>query len=584
MLSLVFDIETDALKATKVWCIVAQDSDSGTVYKFAPHQLESGLELLKSADKLIGHNILGFDIPVIKNILGVDLSNKILIDTLVLSRLFNPSREGGHSLAMWGYRLKYPKDNFEEFEIYSPKMLNYCLRDVQINKLVLEALKKESKGFSKESVALEHGVGLIMKRQEEDGFEFDEQQAEKLLAYLYKRMGEVEDEVHETFKPRKVFEKIVPSYKKDGSLSRLGFNETTNKRVRLLEEEHTLLKLGTPSFVRTHEEEFNLGSRKQIGEYLQDFGWKPKKRTPTGLPMVDEKTLSRIKNIPEAKLIAEYLLLQKRIAQIESWIEAVEGDGRVHGFVIPNGTITGRMAHRKPNMAQVPSVKSPYGTECRACWIVPKGYKLIGVDASSLELRMLAHYMKDEDFTNEIINGDIHARNQKIAGLKSRYQAKTFIYALLYGAGDAKLGSVVGGSKDTGRKLREHFFDSQPTFKTLRDRVTKAATKGFVKGIDGRRIHIRNAYSALNSLLQGGGAIVMKRALIILNNKAKKRNLDYKFVANIHDEWQVEVHKAHAEYFGKLAVKSIQEAGEYYNMKCPLDGKYKIGEDWSETH
>jgi len=229
MLSLVFDIETDDLKATKIWCITAQDSESGRIYKFAPHQLDSGLELLKSADKLIGHNILGFDIPVIKKILGVDLSDKILIDTLVLSRLFHPSREGGHSLAMWGYRLKYPKGNFEEFETYSPKMLEYCVRDVQINKLVLEALKKESKGFSKESVELEHGIGLIMKRQEEDGFQFDEQQAEKLLAHLYKRMGEVESEVHETFKPRKVFEKIVPSYKKDGSLSKLGFNETTNK-------------------------------------------------------------------------------------------------------------------------------------------------------------------------------------------------------------------------------------------------------------------------------------------------------------------------------------------------------------------
>ena len=586
MLSLVFDIETNSVKPTKVWCLCAQDSESGKTYSFAPHQLDSGLELLQSADKLIGHNILGFDIPVIKKLLGVDLSDKILIDTLVLSRLFNPSRERGHSLETWGNRLKYPKVHIEaeEFETYSPKMLVRCRQDVLINKLVLETLKKESLGFSKESVDLEHSVGLIMKLQEEDGFEFDKQQAEQLLAHLYKRMGEVEDEVHETFKPRKVFEKILPSYKKDGSLSKLGFNETTNKKVHLLDEEYTLLKNGTSSFVRTHEEEFNLGSRKQIGEYLQDFGWKPKKRTPTGLPMVDEKTLGMIKNIPEAKLIAEYLLLQKRIAQVESWVDAVEDDGRVHGFVIPNGTITGRMAHRKPNMAQVPSVKSPYGVECRACWTVPKGYKLIGVDASSLELRMLAHYMKDKEFTNEITNGDIHARNQQIAGLKSRHQAKTFIYALLYGAGDAKLGSVVGGSKDDGRKLREHFFDSQPTFKTLRDGVTKAAKKGFVKGLDGRRIHIRNSYAALNSLLQGGGAIVMKRALVILDNKAKKRNLDFKFVANIHDEWQVEVHRAHAEYFGQLAVTSIREAGEYYNMRCPLDAQYNIGEDWSETH
>ena len=577
MLSIVFDIETDALKATKVWCMVAQDSASGKVYKFAPHQLESGLELLKSADKLIGHNILGFDIPVIKRVLGVDLSDKILIDTLVLSRLFNPVREGGHSLAMWGYRLKYPKDNFEEFETYSPKMLNYCLKDVQINKLVLEALKKESKGFSKESVDLEHGVGLIMKEQEQNGFEFDKQQAEKLLAHFYKKMGGIEEKVHKVFKPRWIDDKEVKPYiKKDGTLSKRGLTDEEYKRV-------FAHQIYTP-FMRKKLQAFNLSSRKQIGEYLQAFGWKPKKRTPTGLPMVDEKTLSRIKNIPEAKLIAEYLLLQKRIAQIESWIESVEEDGRVHGFVIPNGTITGRMAHRAPNMAQVPSSKSPYGIECRACWTVPKGYKLIGIDASSLELRMLAHYMKDEEYTNEIINGDIHSRNQKIAGLQSRNQAKTFIYALLYGAGDQKIGNVVGGSKADGKKLREHFFDNQPTFKTLRDRVTKAAKKDFIKGIDGRRIHIRNAYSALNSLLQGGGAIVMKRALIILNNEANKRNLDFKFVANIHDEWQVEVHEAHAEYFGKLAVKSIKEAGEYYDMRCPLDAQYKIGEDWSETH
>ena len=584
MRKLIFDIETDDLNASKVWCIVVQDSDTGTVYKFAPHKLESGLELLQSADMLIGHNILGFDIPVIKKLLGVDLSDKVLVDTLVLSRLFNPTREGGHSLSMWGYKLKYPKDTFDEFETYTPKMLEYCARDVQLNKLVLDALRIEAKGFSKESVKLEHSIALILKQQEEDGFEFDEQQAQTLLASLYKRMAEVEDEVHKTFKPRKIFEKILPSYKKDGTLSKLGFNATTSKKVHLLDTEYTLLKNGTPSFVRTYEEEFNLGSRKQIGEYLQEFGWKPKKRTPTGLPMVDEKTLGRIKDIPEAKLIAEYLLLQKRIAQIESWIEAVKEDGRVHGFVIPNGTITSRMAHRGPNMAQVPSVKSPYGTECRSCWTVPKGYKLVGIDASGLELRMLAHYMKDEEFTNEIINGDIHSRNQKIAGLQSRNQAKTFIYALLYGAGDAKIGSVVGGSKDTGKRLRERFFDNQPTFKTLRNRVTKAATKGFVKGLDGRRIRIRHAHAALNSLLQGGGAIVMKRALVILNDEATRRNLDFKFVANIHDEWQVEVHKAHAEYFGKLAVTAVQEAGEYYKMNCPLNAEYNIGDNWSETH
>ena len=578
MRSLVFDIETDDLKATKLWCIVAQDLDSNEIFRFAPHQIESGLELLKSADALIGHNIIGFDIPVIKQLTGVDLSNKKLIDTLVLSRLFNPVREGGHSLEMWGYKLNYNKIEFEDYSRYSKEMMQYCVRDVQLNTQVYHRLiQQESKGFSKESARLEQGCSLILKEQEQNGFQFDQPKAEKLLSNFYKRMSEVEEEVHKVFKPRWIDIKLVtPKFKKDGDLSKSG--------LRVKEYEQITETKKYEPFMRQELQDFNLGSRKQIGEYLQGFGWNPKKFTPTGQPIVDEKVLHKITDIPEAQLIAEYLLLQKRIAQIESWIKFVEDDGRVHGFVIPNGTITGRMTHRNPNMAQVPSVKTPYGTECRECWIVPRGYKLVGIDASGLELRMLAHYMKDEEFTNEIIHGDIHSRNQKIAGLKSRDQAKTFIYALLYGAGDKKIGQVVGGSKDYGARLRERFFANQPTFKTLRDRVTKAATKGYLKGIDGRRINIRNTHAALNSLLQGGGAIVMKRALIILNSEATKNNLDYKFVANIHDEWQVEVSKDHTDKFGSLAVQAIKEAGDYYNMRCPLDAQYKIGGNWSETH
>ena len=337
-------------------------------------------------------------------------------------------------------------------------------------------------------------------------------------------------------------------------------------------------------FMRQKLVDFNLGSRKQIGEYLADFGWKPDRFTPTGQPIVDEKTLSEITHIHEAKLIADFLMLQKRIAQIESWIDAVQDDGRVHGFVIPNGTITGRMTHRNPNMAQVPSVSNPYGKECRACWTVDDGNVLVGVDASGLEIRMLAHYMDDEDFTKEILDGDIHTANQRAAQLESRNQAKTFIYALMYGAGDEKLGKVVGGSTTDGRRAREHFFDSKPTFKSLRDRVQRAANKKFLKGLDGRKLYIRNNHAALNTLLQGAGAIVMKKALCLLSDRLNVTNTPHKFVANIHDEWQIEVSECRANKVGQLAVRSIVEAGEFYNLRCPLDGEFKIGRNWSETH
>ena len=236
-------------------------------------------------------------------------------------------------------------------------------------------------------------------------------------------------------------------------------------------------------------------------------------------------------------------------------------------------------------MAQVPAVYSPYGKECRSCWIAKDGYKVVGVDASGLELRMLAHYMKSEEYTNEIINGDIHSLNQQLAGLESRDTAKTFIYAFLYGAGDERLGSVVGGSKGDGRLLREQFLYRLPSLKDLRDRVIqKVSERGTLKGLDGRKLFVRSEHSALNTLLQSAGALVMKKALVLLDEYAKLWEIDFNFVGNIHDEIQSEVIADKAEEFGKLAVSCIREAGNRFNLNCPLDGEYKVGDSWEQTH
>ena len=193
--------------------------------------------------------------------------------------------------------------------------------------------------------------------------------------------------------------------------------------------------------------------------------------------------------------------------------------------------------------------------------------------------------MKNKEYVNEIINGDIHSTNQSLAGLGSRSQAKTFIYALIYGAGDAKIGSVVGGNAKAGATLRSSFIRNLPSLGNLTTAVERAAqTRKYVKALDGRVIHIRKVYSALNTLLQGGGAVIMKTALVLLYNKIKELNLDAKFVANIHDEWQIEVREDQAETVGKLGVEAIQDTATLLNLNCPLDGEYKIGENWSETH
>ena len=296
------------------------------------------------------------------------------------------------------------------------------------------------------------------------------------------------------------------------------------------------------------------------------------------------------KLIELAELVKEYLLLQKRIGQVESWLEAVKEDGRVHGRVITNGAVTGRMTHSSPNMAQVPNAGSVYGHECRECWTVEEGNVLVGCDASGLELRMLAHYMKDEGYVRTVTEGsskdgtDVHTVNQRAAGLATRDAAKTFIYAFLYGAGDAKIGTIVGGTAKDGERLKRKFLEQTPALASLIKRVASAAAKGWVPGLDGRKIWVRSEHAALNSLLQGAGAIVMKKALCIFYDKIKANKWPVKLVANVHDELQFECSKEIAEEVGKAARMSIIEAGEFYKLRCPLDGEYKIGKNWKETH
>tara|TARA_R110000868_G_scaffold348268_2_gene609244 strand:- start:2019 stop:3758 length:1740 start_codon:yes stop_codon:yes gene_type:complete len=572
---IIFDIEADGLTPSTVWCIVAKELN-GTVHKFDNTQIAEGIKFLEEADVLIGHNIIGYDIPVLERLHGAKLT-KNLEDTLVMSRLFNPVRENGHSLKAWGWRVGSLKQKQpENFDEYTPAMLDYCVQDVRLNEAVYNYLLKEGKIFSEESVTLEHDVAKIMKQQEKTGFMFNTKQAMELLAELKAKQIQVEDEVHSTFKPKWVDEKLVTPYiKKDGQLSKRGLTDE--------EYENCLTTNSTDKFFRKKLVEFNLGSRKQIGEYLIDFGWKPNRFTPTGQPIVDEGTLKKIEHITEAKLIANFLLYQKRIAQVTSWIDELK-DERVHGSVIPNGTITGRMTHRNPNMAQVPNAGSPYGKECRSCWIVPEGYKLVGIDASGLELRMLAHYMNDAEYIEEVINGDIHTTNQRLAGLTTRDQAKTFIYALVYGAGDAKIGSIAGGGIPKGKELKQTFFKNLPSLKILKEKVQQASGRGYLKGLDGRKIYVRSQHAALNTLLQGGGAIVMKKAMCFLQALIDLNTIDAKFVANIHDEWQIQVKESQADFVGELGVKSIERASEHFKMRCPLTGEYKIGENWYETH
>ena len=571
-MKLIFDIETDGLKPTIIWVICAiKDGKEITIEMPTKAAVE---QLLEGVTEVIGHNIIAYDIPAVEKLLGVSFNNIKITDTLVLSRLYNPSLEGGHSLGKWGERLNFPKGDYNDWSALTPDMVGYCQQDCRVTERLYEVLVDKLTPFGSESIDLEHNVQVSIVKQINNGWTLDQRRAFDLLAELQEKQNELEDMVRKVFIPLPTLIKVVkPKYKKDGSLSSVGLKFLGDLWVHV-----------GGDFSRVDFPEFNLGSRRQIGRYLQYFGWKPDKFTETGQPIVDEKVLENVTDIPEAQLIANYLLVQKRIAQVQSWVDAVESDGRVHGQVNAIGAVTGRMTHSSPNMAQVPAVYSPYGKECRGCWVVPEGRKLVGVDASGLELRMLAHYMGDEEYTNEILNGDIHTANQNAAGLSSRDQAKTFIYAFLYGAGDAKIGSIVGGSSTVGKRLKNKFLENTPALAELRERVSTAATRGYLRGLDGRRLWIRSEHAALNTLLQAAGAVVMKKALVIFEDFAKQWKLDYRMVGNIHDEVQMEVLDKDAENAGYLMVESIKAAGVAFDMRCPLDGEYKIGLSWADTH
>jgi DNA polymerase I len=544
---LVLDIETNLTHDT-IWCCVTQwAGDTGCIVHTEHDHLQA---VIDAADVVVGHNIIGFDGPVLSRVWGVTIPLSKVRDTLVMSRLWNPQLDGGHSLRAWGERLGDYKDDFTDFDSgLSDEMISYCRQDVAVTVKLYHRLTRELQDYGL-SVDLEHRVAFIMKRQENNGFKLNVPEAVSLLAELKDRMSVITDEMQAIFPP------IVEER----------WSEKTGKQLK---DKVTV---------------FNVGSRQQIAERLHSLGAKFTKKTEKGSIIVDESVLAGI-DLPEAQVIAEYLMLQKRVGLIDSWLEHVDiNTFRVHGRVITNGAVTGRMTHSNPNMGQIPSVSSIYGAECRKLWTVDAGHVLVGCDLSGIELRCLAHYMQDDEWTKELLDGDIHTKNQKAAGLETRAQAKTFIYATLYGAGPAKIGSIVGGGAAAGSRLLQSFYSNTPRLAALMQKVQRLAEKGYVPGLDGRKIQVRSQHSALNSLLQGCGAIIAKQWCVEMHRRFRQQGIDVQQVAFVHDEIQVETKEDDGQRVADIMVESAKQAGITLGFRCPVDAEAKIGYNWFDTH
>lgn len=568
----VIDLETNRLhRPDHIWVLVAIDTETGEMYTFTEDKMDQAIELL-NGEIIIGHNAAKFDYPVLKQHYP-DFQPKKVYDTMILAPLIwndmkaldmqliakgihIPTKFRGRlSLEAFGYRTGILKGQYGKkenaWDALTDEMIEYCQQDVRITFELWKRIMnyKDYLARIKHVVDMEHQVADIIGKQEDHGFLFDHARALEYVEEIESELRKLWAQIQAEFPPQRSGKKMVP---------------------------------------------FNPNSHMHIKHYLLSKGWKPTQFTETGEPVVSWDVLEElVPKYPEIELVAKYLYLKKVLGFLKgtknAWLNYIESDGRIRGGVLTLGTVSHRMAHFAPNLAQVPA-RGEWGEKLRSLFIAPEGKVLVGIDAGSLELRILAHYLARWDrgaYAKKVVSIDMHQYHADILGI-TRQQAKRFIYAWMYGGGEKLLGSIVGGGVKEGKALKEQFMENIAGFKELSRTVYKIAQSGYVTALDGRKLRVRKPHAALNLLIQSAGAIIMKRALVIFYDRLLERGYewgkDFAFVNNVHDEWQLEVRPEIAEEVAQLGVQSIRDVADYYKMSVELDGEYKIGSNWSETH
>ena len=603
-----FDIETTAIDhwptltgLEEIHCLCVWDGTFMRSFNSHKGDINEGISFLNTADFVVGHNAIGFDAPALAKLHRP--LEAFVLDTMVMARVLFPDLKnddyknpdfprqlvGSHSLKAWGKRIGEEKDSHgetEDWSTWTPAMEEYCAQDVLVTFKLFEYLK--AKKGSQQMMWLEHNFARVIRKQEENGWPFDVEKANGLTETLMVRRAELKDDLQEMFPATVETMKSAAGW--SVTENDVEYSARTKGELKSVLKEAGVKQVVANRAVKTGNKTktipFNPNSRDQICERLMQMGWEPKAYDGKR-PKIDESVLKSI-GTEESLMLLEYLLLTKRLGQVaegnNAWLKLVR-DGRIHGELNTNGAVSGRCTHRNPNVAQVPANRAPYGVECRSCFIAPPGKVLVGADASGLELRCLAHYLNKYDkgkYAKEILNGDIHTANQTAAGLETRDQAKTFIYALLYGAGDAKIGDIIGAGRREGKAIKSRFFKKMPAVQMLLNDIEMTLEKqSYLTGLDGRELPCRSAHSALNLLLQSAGAVLMKQALVIFSEDAM---VPYELHGNIHDEVQFSCDPEHADFLGECFVTSLRKAGNTLNFAMPVDGEYKVGNNWAETH
>jgi DNA polymerase-1 len=606
---LVWDVEGNGLLdvLTDIWVIVCRDADTDEEFIFTDYDddypaLEGAYELMNSAKSLIGHNIIGYDFPALKMILGWEFDKPAVVDTLVMSQVLNYKRfNGRHGLAKFGEYFKVPKPEHEDWSKYSKDMLHRCREDVRINKLTYELLLKEMRALSakkpviKKSIRYEHDTRKFCQDASERGWLFDKVKAINLVDQMEEEMARIEKKIEpllntkvkQTDKEPKVFK-----------LNKNGFYPKTISEYFNVTQESALLDkpvMGDYSRISILKPE--MGSLEYVKEFLYERGWEPLehnyKKLPTGQllkvsPKLCSKSLEKLGDV--GSMVDTYYTTRSRHSILTGWLDNLDSDNRLHGDCFTIGTPTARARHSI--IVNVPSVDAAWGSEMRSLFIVDEGRVIVGADSSGNQMRALCHYLDNEEFTDDVINGDVHQRNADILGC-TRSKAKPFLYAFLFGGGGGKLSLILKGERDPkyGNKMKKAFIENTPGLEKLTVRVQSALKKtasanpklGYIPAIDGRKIFTDSDHKALNYLLQSFEAVTCKAAIAYMMEKFKEEKLDVHPLIFMHDECQLDVSKEDAERVAEIAAEAFREAPKIFGVNI-MDGEAKIGANWLETH
>lgn len=593
----VLDIEANGLlpkEVTQIWCIVTKDIDTNEVRLFYGEGMQERFALhAKEITELIGHNILEYDLKVVSLLYGNVFSSSCLYtDTLILSRLLNVGRIGGHSLEAWGHTLQFPKGNYNDFSKFTMEMLEYCKNDVELNAKVYLELRKvidRNQSAFDRAIKVEHDVQRICLDMHDNGFAFDRRTAETIRDELNERIRKLDLEIVLCFPPQLV---------------------KTQLKTKIKEE-------------LVH---FNPNSPRQIIDKLWEAGWKPVNKTKGNMKnedpakkdrfdkygwVLDETNLATLPDdAPEGlKVLVERRLLQARVNTLTEWLGCYDStDGRIHGRFNALGARSHRCTHSNPNMGNIATQKTiKYNTEhlrktaidlggkMRSLWVCDDDSWLVGTDMESAHLRIFAHMINDEKFTQSLISGkkedgtDPHSVNKTVLGSAcvDRDRAKTFIFSFLNGAAAPKVSQIFGCSLPIAKAALHKFIGAYPGLKRLKQEVfPRDAERGYFIGIDGRKIVCDSEHLMMGMYLQSTESILMKYANILWREELDALGIPYKQVNWVHDEWVTEVRadRDTAVRVGELQSAAIKRVGEVFNLRCPMGGEYKVGKNWLEVH